>query len=260
MLVVLTYHSIDGEPSILSTSPRAFAEHMRILQDTGAEPVPLERAVAALGAGRPVPERAVAITFDDGLESVYRHAAPVLARLGYPATVFLVTAFVGRDSSWPGQPPWAAGRPLLGWREARELSAAGLGFGAHTMTHPDLTRVSPAEAAEEIRGAKDAIQQELGRPVESFAYPYGAYDRTVRELAMAHFTVACSTRLGSATARSDAWALPRVDAYYVQSPRLFARLFSPEMRAYLLARRTLGTVRGALAGHRSPRARMRPRW
>ena len=241
-LPVLTYHSLDDSQSVLSTSPAVFSEHMRILHDLGIATVSLAEAAQALLQGR-LPAPAVAITFDDGFRNTYELALPALARYGFTATVFLVTDYCERDNSWPTQPAGALRRPLLGWSEVRELSRAGLVIGSHTRTHPNLTRLSAGEAEAEMVESKRAIEHEIQRPVDAFAYPYGYCNETVKRLAAAHFTVACSTTLGFATSASDPLALERLDVYYVRSPALFRRVFAVEGRAYVRLRRLARDLR-----------------
>jgi peptidoglycan/xylan/chitin deacetylase (PgdA/CDA1 family) len=242
---ILTYHAIEEWRSVLSTPPRLFAQQMRVLADSGVRVVPLTdlpRLIASPSAGPP----AVALTFDDGFLSVYDHALPALAEHGFPATVFVVSDYCGRTNGWPTQPPLVSRRPLLGWRELRELARAGVKPGCHSRTHPDLRNLGPDEMSEEIAGAKARIEDAVGVPVETFAYPYGAYDGTVRALAAAHFSLACATTLGFAGPRSDPFALERLDMYYLRNLALLARLFASPVQGYLRVRRMLRDLRSAL--------------
>lgn len=246
-LPILTYHSLDDSGSVISVTPSVFAEQMRALHEAGIRTLSLPAATEALRGGR-VPAKVVVLTFDDGFENFYEHAYPVLRRYGFAATNFLVTDYCGKDNSWPTQPAHVERRPLLRWAQVREMSEAGIAFGAHSRTHPDLTRVSSGEAEEEIVASKRAIEQFLERPVESFAYPYGAYDEAVKRLTAAHFPLACSTKLDFATPASDLLALERLDMYYLRHPRLFRRLLSGEVRTYIRLRRLAREVRPMLVG------------
>lgn len=238
-LPILMYHSIDTTGSVVSTSPAEFAAHMRFLHASGARTLALRDAV-----GPRASERGVVITFDDGFASVYEHAFPALAHYGFTATVFLVTDYCGRTNAWPTQPRRITPRPLLQWRQVQEMSAAGISFGAHTRSHPDLTRLPRPAVEEEIRGSKRAIEEAIQQPVEAFAYPYGVYDDAVKSMVARQFTLACSTTLGFATAASDPFALERIDVYYVRRPYLFRTLFSPTGAAYVGLRRLGRACRG----------------
>ena len=244
-LPILTYHSLDDSGSVISVSPSLFAEHMRVLHEAAISTLSLPAAAQALRGGH-VPDGAVVLTFDDGFENFYQHAYPVLRRYGFTATIFLVTDYCGKDNSWPSQPAHVERRPLLRWPHVKEMSEAGMAFGAHSRTHPDLTKLSSRDAEAEMLASKHAIQEAVQRPVESFAYPYGAYDEAVKRLAAAHFPLACSTKLAFATLGSDLLALERLDMYYLRHPRLFRRLLSGEARAYIRLRRLARDVRPRL--------------
>ncbi len=241
-IVILTYHGLDDSGSVLSVAPPIFAEQMRILRDLPVRVVALEKIACALVEGSAV-EDLVAITFDDGFRSVFEHAVPVLQRYGFPATVFLVTDYCGANNAWPGQPAWAPRAPLLDWTEVREMAAGGVVFGSHTRTHPDLRRVRPAQAHEELTGSKKAIEDATGRPVVTLAYPYGVSDASVRRLVEAHYALACTADLRFVRAGADRLALPRLDVHYLRRPALFARILSREVSGYLTLRRWLRDVR-----------------
>lgn len=235
-VAILTYHSLDASGSVLSTPPDSFAEQMRLLAVSGARVLRLGDLPSVLG-GPAASGPAVAITFDDGFRSVYEHGLPVLARYGFPATVFLVTGHCGQGHAWAGRMRGVAGAPLLGWQEIGAMAKAGISFGSHTETHADLRRLEGRRAEQEMVRSKQAIEDALGCRVETFAYPYGAYDARVKELARAHFTLACSTTFDFVTPASDRLALERLDMYYFQRPEWLLRLFSARTRAYVRMRR-----------------------
>jgi peptidoglycan/xylan/chitin deacetylase (PgdA/CDA1 family) len=175
-LTVLLYHEV-GEPPPgkdpfgLAVTPADFHQQMELLARAGYTVVDLDEVVAAVETGRTLPARSVAITFDDGLESTYQAAFPVLRAFGFPATVFLVADRVGGLSDWEGQSGELA-CPLCGWDEILTMQAAGISFGSHTLTHPDLSRL-PAEAVgHELTASKTILEERLGRAVEHFAYPF----------------------------------------------------------------------------------------
>ena len=225
-LPILTFHSVDDKRDVLSFPPRLFEWGLARLHEAGYRTVPLTLAVDRLCTGAALPERSVVITFDDGFQSVHEHALPALRRFGMCATLFLVAG------SHEGRPPARLGRTMLSWSEVRELQDAGVTIGAHTVTHPDLRRLPLAQAAAEMRDSKARIEQALGTPVTSFAYPNGYYDARIQRLARDYFSCACSDRLGLATAASDRYILERVDAYYLRSERLFGMLWSRSLPLY----------------------------
>jgi hypothetical protein len=175
------------------------------------------------------------LTFDDGFQSVYREALPVLERYGLSATVFLTVGIDGAQQSG-GRLPTFEGRQMLSWAEIREMQQSGIEFGAHTLTHRDLTRLAAEEVAIEMSHSKERIENSLGTPVTSFAYPFGRYDRQSRRMAEQYFTCACADTLGLLSSRSDPFALERVDAYYLGTRRSFALMVSGFLPWYVLAR------------------------
>jgi peptidoglycan/xylan/chitin deacetylase (PgdA/CDA1 family) len=247
VVAILTYHALDASGSVLSTPPELFDEQMRILADSGTRVVPLSevRRVVQGAASR---EPAIAITFDDGFRSVYERGLPPLARHGFPATVFLVTQHCGMLHGWPGRGSGGVGSPLLDWREIRAMAQTGITFGSHSLTHPDLRRLDAREVERQMVVSKQTIEDALGTPVEALAYPYGAYDARVKDLARAHFKLACATTLGFVNSRSDLFALERLDMYYFRRPDAFRRLFSADIRVYVRLRRWLRACRGWFAG------------
>ena len=121
------------------------------------------------------------ITFDDGYRSVYEEAFPVLQRYGMSATVFLTVGKANAANSRESLPS-LKGRSMLSWRCIREMQNHGIVFGAHTMTHPDLTHLPVDEVKQEILASKEIIENALGTTVSTFANPYGRYNDLVREV------------------------------------------------------------------------------
>jgi len=242
-VAILTYHSLDDSGSVLSVAPRMFAAQMQSLAQAGLRVAALDEVPGLLQRG----ESAVVLTFDDGFRSVREHAAPVLARFGFPATVFLVAAHCGRDNGWSTQPAAVARRPLLDWDEIKTLRAAGLRFGAHSRSHPVLTELSLPAAESEMLDSKGIIETALGEPVDSFAYPYGACNGPIRALVQRHFRLACGVRLGYAERRSDLMELERLDMYYWRRQPDLGRLFAPRSRAFVALRAGLRGLRSRLA-------------
>ena len=234
---ILAYHAIDKRPSAISTHPATFKWQMRWLHRHGYEVVPLSNIVGALQGHEPLPRRSVAITFDDGFESVYANAFPVLRRYGFPATVFLVSDYCGRESDWPSQPPAAPRLPLMSWTQAREMAEHRIDFGAHTASHPRLDHLEIEDVDREIMSSKQCIEDRLERPVQHFAYPYGRRNELVEMSVGREFSGACTTRLGMVGSGSGPLNLERVDAYYFQHPILFQALPTRLFDLYLSVRR-----------------------
>lgn len=242
-LPILTYHSLDTSRSVISTSPSSFRRQMQWLHQQGFQTLSLAEAAKLVRIGQPFRERTCVVTFDDGYETVYREAFPILQELGFTATVFLITGYCGKQNSWPGHVSPVGEQSLLCWTQIEEMARHHIEFGSHTVTHPDLACLTHREAEREMQDSKQMIQERIGRGVEVFAYPYGRYAPWTVDLAREHFSGACSTILGKVTSEADSALLPRVDMYYLSSQWLMESLDTREMDWYLGVRRAVRAVR-----------------
>lgn len=161
--VVLMYHRF-GEAAYPSTNIRLaqFEAHIAELKSGRYNVLPLPEIVAALTAGGPLPDRAVAITIDDAYRSVFDEAWPRLKAAGLPFTLFVATAPIERRQSG-----------FMNWNQIRTLRDAGATIAAHSHTHAHLARLSDAAARAEIVESNRILRRQLGRSPEIFAYPYG---------------------------------------------------------------------------------------
>jgi peptidoglycan/xylan/chitin deacetylase (PgdA/CDA1 family) len=245
---ILTYHSLDDSQSVISVAPETFRRQMQRLREWGYVGLRLSDLIDAWEGKTTLPAKPVVITFDDGYASVLEHAATILFEVGFKATVFVVTSCCGRENDWPSQPAGIPRLPMLSWSALKELPAAGLEVGAHTMTHPPLTRLSSREAAREIVGSKQTLEDRLARAVDVFAYPYGLQDQRHRDVAAAHFRAACTTHFGKARATDDRHHLRRIDAFYVRPTSIFGLFPTPLGWAYLRLRSAGRFCRAAASG------------
>ena len=232
-VLVLCYHAISPDwPADLASTPEAFEQQLELLVRRGYAGATFEQAVTA-----PPARRTLAVTFDDAFRSVKELALPILRRLGLPGSIFVPTDFPGRPGpmAWSGTDQWL-GSPhegeltCLGWDELRELADEGWEVGAHTRSHPRLTRVPDAELAGELEGSRAACEEGIGRACRSIAYPYGDVDDRVRAATRAAgYTVAAGLpdrRLGP----QDPLDWPRVGIYNGDDLRRFRLKVSPLVR------------------------------
>jgi peptidoglycan/xylan/chitin deacetylase (PgdA/CDA1 family) len=213
-LPILMYHSVStaAAPGFarFAMSPANFAAHMAFLAGAGFHSVTLAAAMAATDRRQSLPERAVALTFDDGFADFHTTALPILTEHHLSATLYVTTGYVGGTGRWLVDCD-EQDRPMMGWSQLREVAAAGVEIGAHSHTHPQLDRLSAVRLATEIRRPKDLLEDQLAAAVTSFAYPFGYWDgATRRAVAAAGYDSACG--VGELPARLDGGrlALPRL--------------------------------------------------
>ena len=200
--VILAYHCVSSEqttetptvtPAVFEQQVRYVAQRYRLLT--------VSQAVREWLATGQWPSPTAVITFDDGEESVYLNAWPILRRFRVPATIFMIAGNVGR-------PGWLTSSQL------QELARGGLEIGSHTLQHAYLPSISREQAREEIRTSKEQLTQAVQQRVETLSYPAGGFSADIQRLVQdAGYTAACTTnRLLTAHADGviDRWALRRI--------------------------------------------------
>ena len=228
---ILMYHSISNDQELgvspyyrTVTSPLRFAEQMHILRNLGWRARNLRDGLTALANSTSKPgEKAVVLTFDDGFRDFYTAAMPVLDELGFSATMYLSTGLIG-DSKGRG---CLHGRQCLSWSEVRELNALGVEFGSHTVNHPELVNLSWSEIESEIRSSKSEIENQLGRGITGFAYPY-AFPRANKAFVMrmrnaleaAGYETCVTTEIGLTAPDDDLFYLKRLPVNQGDDPKL----------------------------------------
>lgn len=146
--------------------------------------ITLDEAVTALESSDPLNGRYFSLTFDDGFANCLSVAAPILAARNVPATVYVSTSLVGKTIVQYGEAEENDGRfrpthpvEYLSWSDCRELLAAGIGIGSHSVDHFRLGEMAHDAVVEQMRASKATIERELGINCEHFCCPYGQPDR-----------------------------------------------------------------------------------
>jgi len=240
------YHSISNGPGPTCIEPEAFRLQMAIVEEAGYRVVSLMDVLYWMQDGRELPDRCVALTFDDGFADFATIAFPELHRRGWPVTVFLPAGHVGGFDRWEAPSPFGH-RPLIDWPTVSELAAHGVDFGGHGVVHTDLTRVRGAALEAEVLDSKRAIEDRTGREVTSFAAPYGRSDAEVSRVVRRHYRMAVGTTLARAGRESDQFDVPRIEMWYFRQPRRWRAFLRGEAEGFLLARRLLRRVRNLAA-------------
>jgi len=203
--LALTYHGVADVPlrrdrHHLFVRPRDLRRQIAKLRSWGYELVTFgelaRRAARGEAAG------SAALTFDDGFVDNLETLVPLLYEEGAPATVFVVSGWLGDVH------PVASWTRLMTDDEVRELARAGIEVGAHTHTHPDLTKLKRDGALAELVESKELLERATEQPIDVAAYPFGAANAATRLLACeAGFRAACRT-LGQGRWK-DPYDLPR---------------------------------------------------
>src|SRR5215470_8167382 len=168
---ILMYHSISDQSDGVTVSPALFDEHLAYLQSAGFTTVTMRQILAADEGTAALPDYPIALTFDDAFADGFSKALPLLRKRKQVGTFFVVSGFVAASDSARVRDPFAH-KMCLTLREVRALRAEGMEIGSHTVRHSDLTALSPEEMRAEIEQSKFALEQMLGEPVLSFAYPF----------------------------------------------------------------------------------------
>jgi peptidoglycan/xylan/chitin deacetylase (PgdA/CDA1 family) len=252
MALILTYHAVEEGPAPLCLAPALFLSHLDVLEELRVSTLTVSGLADALRHGT-LPDRAVALTFDDGCASAVRTAAPALAERGMVATFFCVAGHLGGWNDWPTQPASAPRLALARADELRELARLGFEIGAHGNDHVPLGNAGADVVRREVEGSKHVLEDATGRPVRSFAYPYGVAPRSGAErLAAQLYGAACGNLLHRVNARCDPMRLPRVDAHYVRYPRVLRRVAADQWDSYLRMRAVGARARRLLRSDHVP--------
>ena len=223
-------------------TPDAYDAHLAYLRAHNYTALTVTQLVTALSAdSSSLPEKPIVITFDDGFADFHEHALPILKRYDFTATLYITTGYVGSTSRWLHR-EMEADRPMLTWGQISELLANGIECGAHSCLHPQLDTSSRAAARKEINESKDALEQHLGQPVSTFAYPHGYYNQTVRQLVQeAKYSSACGVKHAMSAPRDDRFALARIIVEDTTNVARLARLLTGEGLQVAPTRETIRT-------------------
>lgn len=197
-VTVLLYHRFDGTTfPETNTLSRDFSAQMEYLRTNGYRVLSMEELAQCVEGKKPVPEKGVVITVDDGYLSGYARAVPILKHYRYPFCIFVYTQTIGS-------------RNYMDYEQLKEIRSCGGEVGCHTRTHPYLTDLSPDKIRSEIMGSKETLEKNLGHPVPYFAYPFGYYDAEIRSAArQAGFRIMLTSDPGSVGKNVERDRVPR---------------------------------------------------
>lgn len=185
---ILMYHYIrdytnsnDQLGINLSVSPTTFEQQLEVIKQAGYTPITFRDLTADL------PAKPIILTFDDGYADAYTAALPILKETHTTGVFYIVSGFLNKDQ-------------YLTDAQVKELDAAGMEIGAHTVDHHDLSAMNAAAQQRELQESKTTLEQLLGKAVTAFCYPAGKYNDTTVQLAKTiGYTTATTTKPGIAT-------------------------------------------------------------
>lgn len=224
---ILMYHSVAAEPvratKRLAVSPSALREQLAWLTDHGFTGMTFFDAAETLRVCD-LPDRTVVLTFDDGYADFATTALPLLERFGFPATLFVTTGWVADAGAN------SAGRPLdrtLRWEQIRDIAQSGIEIGAHGHSHAALDELSDDDLRMELTHPRALLEDCIGKPVPTVAYPFGYSSPRVRRAARAAgYSYGAAVRNIRATPAADPFRLPRLTIRRNTRPALFAEAVS----------------------------------
>jgi peptidoglycan/xylan/chitin deacetylase (PgdA/CDA1 family) len=193
---ILVYHRVVDEMPPddyygICMSHDLFEEQMCSLAEAGYHTLTVEEAAVFMRRRGRLPVRQVALTFDDGYMDTFELAVPVLRRLGFSATMFIVAGLVGRRSLWDAGKCCTA--PLMDWPHLQQLLDWGFALGSHTLTHPELSALPLDDARHEIVASRARLERQLDRAITTFCYPFGEWNEsTYRLVRAAGYRAACN--------------------------------------------------------------------
>jgi peptidoglycan/xylan/chitin deacetylase (PgdA/CDA1 family) len=215
-VVYTTHHVIPlapGQEERGTIDLNVFVNQLRWLNRLGVRFIPMSDLHDWLEGKKRIPQKAAVLTFDDALVSIYEHAWPFLKQHATPFTIFVIAGLMGRESNFSKHRPEQRQRHLDA-EQLNSLIKSGLvEIGAHGYNHRNLTRVDGDELWQELRTAKDVLEETLNVPVPYFAYPWGNTNTAIaQKVKDAGYQMAFTTRKKKLTSRNiDPLQIPRVN-------------------------------------------------
>lgn len=160
---ILMYHHVEEDPIVSNyrVSAARFEEQMKLLHDWEYTTITTQMLVEAITHGYPLPPRPVIITFDDGNLDNYTTAFPIMQKYGFTGVLYVVVNYVGAQN-------------FMKESQIVEMYNAGWEIGSHSVSHLDLVGLDPQRQRYEIVESRQILQDRLGVPVMTFAYPFGS--------------------------------------------------------------------------------------
>jgi peptidoglycan/xylan/chitin deacetylase (PgdA/CDA1 family) len=210
---ILMYHQIsdDVQPRFrnYTATIKAFREQMRVLKLLNYESITFNKLLDCREGKAQLPRKPIIITFDDALEDAIDNSVPILESFGFKAVYYVTTGYVGTKSDWM-IPEVNLVFQVASWPKIMNLNSLGFELGSHSVTHPHLNEVPADECFRELTGSRQTLEDILGHEVRHMAYPHGAFNENVKDLAYASgYYTAATCEPTFAKLSDDLLSLPR---------------------------------------------------
>lgn len=228
-LVVLQYHHVSEEtPFSTSISADKFAKHMQFLKDNQFNVVSLSDAIKLVQQGETLPDKSVAISFDDGYKNIYQNGLPILQAFDYPFSVFINTEPVEQNIA-----------AFMDWDELKTLQQHKGELLNHGHSHASMLPETgetdaqwKARIKESITRAQSILNEKLGIKDKLLAYPYGEFNLALENLVLALGFIGFGQHSGAINQYSSITRLPRFPA---SGPYANLKTLEPKLNSLALA-------------------------
>ncbi|MEM7112160.1 MAG: polysaccharide deacetylase family protein [Chloroflexota bacterium] len=218
-MYILAYHEVTNKtPSNVHTVTTAqLRDQLQWLTDNGF----LSASLDMYGQGAIA--KSVVLTFDDAYVDFFDNALPILQQFRFGATVFIISDLIGKTRYWSDGDDYSKPK-LMNWEQIGACQQAGIKFGSHTATHPNLTTLTQLEIKRELFQSRTILSDKLGYRVDYLCYPYGLYNANIQVLAkQVGYKLACASRpFFVGKTNSDRFALDRISMLSTDTVQDFA--------------------------------------
>lgn len=211
---VLLYHNVGDEiyndTYNVNVSLDDFLDQMRFLSSNGYKIFKLEELINKIKKKEPIPDKSIAITFDDGYSENLPSILSILNRYAFAATFFVTINYVNGSFNYTKDNYWEY-LSFFTWEQLRTLLSAGHSVGSHFYSHTNLLTLSYSEIKKEIIESRKAIANKLGINVDLFSYPYGKFDKIIKDILKKNDCLAaCTSIAGKNSYGTDLYAIKRI--------------------------------------------------
>lgn len=212
LLPIIMYHYVenvvDKKDTIrmsLNINPYMFEQQLKTITEAGYTSYFVRDVPSIMDGKIKAPEKSVVLTFDDGYEDFYTYALPLLKKYNVKATIYIIVDFIGRKG-------------FLNEQEIKDIASSGLvEIGSHTLDHAYLKKAQPKYAIAQIVDSKKELESKFNIKVDTFAYPYGAFDEAAIDMVkQASYSAAVSTIPGTEQTQENLFFLYRMRAGYIE--------------------------------------------